>query len=376
MAWQYTECDNGGLLWRLGTIDLSKRGTVGFDLDWTLIKPESGRKHPLSRTDWIFLFPGTVEKVRLLAKTRHIAIFSNQTKSVKTAGDRKALCEKLDAVVAGLGVPVSVFVSCGYCPYRKPKPTMWRHWMAVSGVPANVADMYVGDAAGRPKVGSHSKDFAATDHTFARNAGVEFVTPEQMFLGLDGAIAEVPEPHCPWTDVPHIPHPLPLAAWNTLGDGKELVLMVGAPGSGKSAWIRKMLGEYSRVSQDVLGNRDRCLRAVRDALVRNKKVVVDNTNPAAETRALYIDLARQAGAPVRCVHITTPKKMAEHLNALREEHPDDGVRKPRVSPIGETMYWSKFKEPEMEEGFSEVHRVGFEYSAAETPEELFQMWHR
>ncbi len=403
MAWIYTEHDaKSGCLWRTDEADKSKRGTVGLDLDWTLIKPRSGRKHPLNHDDWEFLFPGTPEKIQALSKTQHVVIFSNQTKSVKTAEDRAGLMGKLDAVVKLLGVPASVFISCGYGPYRKPKPRMWEYWLEVSGVSRHADDVYVGDAAGRPKKGMRAKDFADTDHTFARNAGVRFTLPEEIFLGLEGDAVVVPEPHAPWAGVPNAPtvpsmewncvpnpddpppfaewntppSPPPLAEWKTVGDGKELVVMVGAPGAGKSAYVRKTLGEYSRISQDELGNRDRCLRAVRDALAQNKKVVVDNTNPSVEVRALYIDLARQALAVVRCVHITTPRKLAEHLNVMREDHPADGVRKPRVPPVGETMYWSKFVEPEMEEGFTEVHRVKFEYSEAETPSALFRRWHR
>jgi bifunctional polynucleotide phosphatase/kinase len=362
-------------------IDKSKRVTMGFDLDWTLVKPKSGHKHPVDRDDWMFLYPTIVEKIRELACAHHIVIFSNQTKSVNTPNDRTELTQKLDAVISALGVSVSVFISWGYGPYRKPKPRMWEYWYEYSGLSHHPDDTYVGDAAGRPKVGKRSKDFADTDHTFALNAGVRFAIPEEIFLNTkDEAVVKVPVPVSPWNAPPlpptHTPITPPLAKWKSVGEGKELVVMIGAPGSGKSAWIRKTLSEYYRVSQDELGSRDKCMRAVRDALAQNKKVVVDNTNPTMEVRALYIDLARQASAVVRCVHITTPRKLAEHLNAMREDHPIEGVRKPRVPPIGETMYWSKFKEPEIEEGFGEVHSIEFEYSREETPEELFKRWHR
>lgn len=371
MLWKYSVCEGGGCLWCLGEIDPSKRGTIGFDLDWTLIRPASGRKHPTGPNDWVFLFPGLVDRIRKAAETHHIVVFSNQTQSVKTAEGRSGLMEKLGSIGAQLKVPISVFISCGYCQYRKPKPAMWRKWQTESKVSPSPDDAYVGDAAGRRKAQGRSKDWADTDHTFARNAGVRFQTPEQYFLGMQEG--EVPEPGVPWgTDERAAERP----QW-TPAVGKELVLMVGAPGGGKSAVVRRMLGqEYSRVSQDELKTRDKCLRVVRDRLAEGKKVVVDNTNPSKEVRALYVELARQARAPVRCIHITTPRPLAEHLNAMREDHPDESVRKPRVPPVGETMYWSKFEEPTIDEGFIEVFRVDFEYCDAETPESLYRMWHR
>ena len=155
--------------------------------------------------------------------------------------------------------------------------------------------------------------------------------------------------------------------------------MVGPPGSGKSTWVRMNVPmEYIRVSQDVLKSRERCLRYVRDAIARGDKVVVDNTNPVALVRGMYVDLARQASVPVRCIHIDTGKEMAEHLNAMREDHPNPSVRKARVPPVGETMFWSKrtYSAPIMAEGYTELIRIPFEYSEAETPRELYEQRHR
>jgi hypothetical protein len=48
-------------------------------------------------------------------------------------------------------------------------------------------------------------------------------------------------------------------------------------------------------------------------------VVVDNTNPSAEVRGLYMSQARQHGIPVRCFHFITALDVSKHLNMFREK---------------------------------------------------------
>ena len=43
---------------------------------------------------------------------------------------------------------------------------------------------YCGDAAGRPKTDTRPKDFSDSDIKFAANAGLKFMTPEELFLNL------------------------------------------------------------------------------------------------------------------------------------------------------------------------------------------------
>lgn len=49
---------------------------------------------------------------------------------------------------------------------------------------------FVGDAAGRPKLGDRRKDFSASDVMFAVNAGIGFQTPE-VGAGAMGSLTGV-----------------------------------------------------------------------------------------------------------------------------------------------------------------------------------------
>jgi bifunctional polynucleotide phosphatase/kinase len=360
-----------GCLYYVGDVDSSKP-TNAFDLDWTIIRPASGRKTPRGPRDWILLHPGTPDILQKLAVTSNIVIFSNQSGCVNDGKGRISdICGKLDSIINSIGVNCSVFIACGYCTYRKPKSKMWTLWQQLTNIPNNHPnDRYIGDAAGRPG------DYADSDLTFALNCNIRFETPEQFFLDMTGARTNYPLPTHPSAPT----HPPPLASTMFVpAAGQELIIMCGPPGAGKSTWIRRncLLDSYTRVSQDVLKTKAKCHRAVKEALARGESVVVDNTLPDRERRGEYVALAQAAGVKVRCVLMTIPKEYAMHLNAMREDHPNEAVRKPRVPPVGETMFWSRFEKPDAGvEGLSEVFEVQWSYDPRETPLELIERWHR
>lgn len=64
----------------------------------------------------------------------------------------------------------------------------------------------------------------------------------------------------------------------------ELIVFVGPPASGKSTFARHFRGEFNILSQDELGTWKACVEQAREALLKGKSVIIDNTNRDIATR--------------------------------------------------------------------------------------------
>ena len=131
---------------------------------------------------------------------------------------------------------------------------------------------------------------------------------------------------------------------------------MGFPGSGKSSFYHEVFApmRYEHVNQDKLGNKGKCISTVETLLAAGRSVVVDNTNPGADTRAEYLAIAREHGVPVRCFWFGASRALAQQLNRYREK--TGSAHKP-VPVQGYNYYDGKFVEPTAREGFTAVVRV-------------------
>jgi predicted kinase len=69
------------------------------------------------------------------------------------------------------------------------------------------------------------------------------------------------------------------------------------------------------------------IQAAKEALDNGKSVVVDNTNPSADTRSEYIALAKSHKIPCRCFILNTPIELCHHLNYVRVHQTSGDVRR-------------------------------------------------
>ena len=189
---------------------------AAFDLDGTLIEWKQGQSFSLEPGSWVWFNDNVPTKLKvselrdleysidctnmnisnscccvkfdciashiqeLHDSGYKIVIFSNQA-TVKSALGGKAAAQikaKVDEILAGAGVPATVYAATLKDENRKPKLGMWTQFTQNSNDGKEVdkeSSYYVGDAAGRPD------DFAGTDKEFAEAIGLPFKVPENVF---------------------------------------------------------------------------------------------------------------------------------------------------------------------------------------------------
>lgn len=156
---------------------------------------------------------------------------------------------------------------------------------------------------------------------------------------------------------------------------KEVVVFVGCPASGKSTIRERYFTPhgYTAVNRDTLGTKEKCLKVADGALKAGKSVIVDNTNPTKADRKLYIDLAKQNGAKVRCFYFKLDTKLSYHLNMFRQVQ-SNGERR-RVPEVAYRTYEKYFEYPKTSEGFDSVEELEFVANFdSEDDEKLFKQW--
>lgn len=188
------------------------------------------------------------------------------------------------------------------------------------------------------------------------------MTPEEYFL------REAPrpylrsfEPNAFLNDSDHNDTSVPF----TKKSERELVVLCGSPGAGKSTYywtVLQGLG-YERVNQDTLKTRDKCVKVATELLAEGKSVAVDNTNADAEVRAIWINLARPFAVPARCVWFEADAKLCDHNNAVRAlngslMNPESRVMLPQMAFAS---FAKRFKQPVVEEGFEDITVVKFRF---------------
>lgn len=278
-----------------------------FDFDWTLIRPTKGKRFPKDKDDWVWWRPSVPKVIKKYTKDGYRIVFvTEQSKEFKI--------EMIKNVIKQLKVPITAIIAMEKN-MKKPNPELFNS--VIKNYNKDIS-FYVGDAAGR------DDDWADKDIKFAENINVKFYTPEEIF----------PMEYRKFSKIPIIP------------DKKEVIIMIGFPGSGKSTFINKQLpvDDYYIVDGDTLKTTDKMLKAANKHL--DKSIVFDATNGTKEKRKVYIDFAKENNMDVRCIWISTP--IEEALENIKIRYEKTGTKK--IPLVALMTYQKKFEEPTSDEG--------------------------
>jgi bifunctional polynucleotide phosphatase/kinase len=355
---QWKMVDSVMVLHRVPTAGTIK--VAGFDMDDTLVYPKSGAVFAKSKSDWQWVSPQVVPKLRELHTEGYtIVVFSNQSGifGKKCWNECKATeCKaKIIDFLCELKVSGSAYVATAEDNYRKPCTGMWDLFIK-NCLPAQIdvaSSMYIGDAAGRKimTLAGRKKDFSCSDRKFAYNANLKFKTPEEFFEG---------KPPAPFDwgglgpdDLRSIGRKYQRETYHSAT--QEMVVFVGFPGCGKSTFFARKLAPhgYERINRDSMRTVERCMSNAVALLSQGKSVAIDNTNPSIEDRARFIKLARERKVPVRAFVMQHTEALANHMNILRSRL---GIV-PRVSSVAYNIFKSRYQPVDTIEGFDEIVNV-------------------
>ena len=281
-----------------------------FDVDWTLIKPKEGRRFPKDASDWQWLresVPKVVQKYH--RKGYRIVFLTDQTKDWKV--------DMIKDVTKKLDVPVIALIAMNK-KYHKPNPVFFQSHFGEDF--DKKGSFYVGDAAGR------QGDWSPKDKEFAHKIGLTFYAPEEVFPLEKKELTEEEEK-------------------KLVAPQKEVVIMVGYPGSGKSSLVKKFLEPhgYIRIDGDTLKTPAKMIQTA-SKYIGNHSVIFDATNGTKEKRAHFVQFAKEHQLPVRCIWKKTSLEMAMEQN--RQRAMEGG---PKVPDIAFYVYRKHFEAPTEQE---------------------------
>ncbi|KDQ60548.1 hypothetical protein JAAARDRAFT_55276 [Jaapia argillacea MUCL 33604] len=350
---------------------------AAFDLDGTVIKSSFGKQSKGSAAKWEWWNSVVPSKLKEAHKDGFsIVIISNQ--ALRSTAQITEWKQKIPLIAAALPeTPFRLLAATAKDGYRKPMPGMWYELERIFEQDHvqidKSASFFIGDAAGR------TNDFADTDRKWADNVGIPFLTPEEYFLGLPAVpyslkgfeVSSLPQ--LSPTSTPIIPSPTP--------SKPEIVIFVGYPCLGKSTFYKRYFqpSDYAHVNQDTLGTRNKCLKAVEEAVLAGRSCVVDNTNRDKKTRKHYIDLAKTLKASVRCFFWTGSIDLAWHNNLYRAYNLPPGLNED--IPKRDLLPWLAFSsfrdnydEPDLTEGFTEIKKVNWVFEGREEERKRWSMY--
>jgi len=301
------------------------------DLDHTLITPKGKHVFPKTLDDWKWKNDAVVPKLKDMYNMGYeIVIVTNQKKM--PADDVKT---KAKMIYDDLQLPF-VFIS-GHSDlyYRKPQLGLWEiliEYIFKEPECIDPASIFLGDSV--------------ADLYFARNTKIKFIHTDMFFLGT---------PNKEFVKIEDKEHPLTKWMSKTTqqlpsfkSSSKHLVVMVGSPASGKSFYSRELEKKgFLRINKDEMKVDKILQKEFNTGLKEGRNIVIDNTNPTKESRAKWINVAKEASYNITIVWMNFPMPVVEYLDNYRvyiNKNQDT-----HVPAVAMRVYYKKLEEPTQQE---------------------------
>lgn len=257
-----------------------------FDLDYTIIKTKSGKKFPIDKTDWEFLYPTVKTKFEELnMKNILVGIISNQ-KGLKTESQITDWIDKIKDISTYIHIDF-VFASITDDRFRKPLTGSYEYikekflninWETI--ISQNKI-YYIGDAFGRPN------DFSDTDIKFALNCKLKFKIPEIFFnkvffnKDINSNKGSIEYPTINYFTEREQTKLFELLDNEIKSQSKIFIMMIGFPASGKSFLRKELIKKYPQFSysnNDDINEKVQSKSFVKNISTSYDCLIDDNTN--------------------------------------------------------------------------------------------------
>lgn len=289
--------------------DLKNKKLAIFDIDWTIIKPKDGKEFPVDENDWVWLRKSVPEILKNYSETHQLVLLTDQTKSWKL--------NMIQQIINELNLKIVVLISMNK-KYNKGNPELFLSIFPEFEKICNKNQCFVvGDAGG-------AKDWSSVDNDFAMNIGIQFFKPEEIFT-----FNEIKEFEGNFENK----------------DEKEIVIMIGMPGSGKSTFCNQKLPSYKLICGDTFKTQPKMIKEAKK-YINTHSIILDGTNGTVKKRKTYIDFANEYNRKVKCIWIDT--NLENSIEQIKKRKTEGGHYVPKIALY---TYKKFFETPNENEGF-------------------------
>ncbi|KAJ1994201.1 hypothetical protein H4R33_000369 [Dimargaris cristalligena] len=154
--------------------------------------------------------------------------------------------------------------------------------------------------------------------------------------------------------------------------GKHILVLVGLPGCGKTAFAKKLCElekNYLRINQDELGSRALCESHAEKHLKENKCIVIDRCNFDEDQRKVWVNMGETHGALVDALYFDVSGKTCKERVKNRTGHPTGVEGKFGTEVVG--RFERLITRPTVYEGFRYIHNITTHLPDKKTEAEVY-----